>query len=197
MSFTVTHNPSFTVMDWPWVVGNSAILARAPNERIATRVAAALQLQSDIEAANASAKLAPRQLREDEIMVRAREAAIAEEFVVSSRHQEVRTGAFDGISPIKAAARALRDLSKPLADLVPPPVDPDLIEARKIAAAMCRGTALIPGHDPVTEEIADNIEKGTEDRAEIVQASLTAIKRGREMALDELLTPEGVRKLTA
>lgn len=66
-----------------------------------------------------------------------------------------------------------------LADL-PKPVDPDLIEARKIVAARWSGLPEIGGIS------SDNVLAGKHDTHDAVACALAAIKRGRELAAPEV-----------
>lgn len=112
---------------------------------------------------------------EDEILQRAREAAIASgNMPVNATKQQVRSSLYDQWAAVASAARALRDLAKPLSEVVPKPVDPDLIEARKIAAEAMSAY----------RESARAIVNGEQDQSEMMKAALAAIKRGRDMALE-------------
>lgn len=99
---------------------------------------------------------------DQEIMVRAREAAIAAFAYSESTAVSCRNGYFDDSVSVKAFTQALRDLSKPLSEIQP--VEPDLLEARKLAR---------------------EIMSGERDGALSVIAALAGIKRGRELAAQE------------
>ena len=71
----------------------------------------------------------------DEILPRAREAAVARLDWASAQCGEVRSGRIDDYDVIIAAAQALRDAHRPLSELVP--AHPRLQEARELMAAEC------------------------------------------------------------
>lgn len=110
-------------------------------------------------------------MTEEEIMIRAREAYIATftpSWMDDKRAAQIRAGkAADVERALEhwGILRALRDLSKPLSELLPE--DPDLEVARKIAAS----------ENQSTPYAAD----GSDDDI-LVTVALAAIKRGRELA---------------
>jgi hypothetical protein len=63
------------------------------------------------------------------------------------------------------------DTARAIVTALPVPVDPDLIEARRISISFKSG-----------ERISSEILAGERDSEEAVQAILVAIKRGRELA---------------
>jgi hypothetical protein len=105
-------------------------------------------------------------MTEEEILIRAREAAIAEWSFHGIHSELTRNGAYDGKGDFRIAIRALRDLSKPLSEIQP--VDPDLIEAREIVGA--RYLELLPLY-----------RAGRYDSGSTIPIALAAIKRGREL----------------
>lgn len=194
MSHMVEHHPKHEADGWPWLVwdrpgpssGREPI--RCTTERAATRVAQALDL---LDAHSGNYQGEPRifsravPLPEGEIMIRAREAAIAVIGGGEVTKAAVREGLMDGHSDIVTAARALRDLSKPLSEIMPKPVDPDLIEARKLLAE----TAGKPNRDdPLAQRCEENrarVLRGDADKSDEMKTILAAIRRGRELALKE------------
>jgi hypothetical protein len=111
-------------------------------------------------------------LSDDEILIRAREAAIAAGGWVGMA-AKVRAGEMDEGGTILAVARALRDLAKPLDEIRPKVADPDLIEARKIAAGAF-----------ANRNIQEEYIGGSRDKCSDFQRILAAIKRGRELERD-------------
>ena len=131
-------------------------------------------------------------MTEEEIMIRAREAAITiyanrehDPMCVSepraSEDKRLRAGDLDEHYAVRGAAQALRDLSRPLSEIQP--VDPDLVEARR----MCAEDALKTSHVTyqfVTyspEDARAAILAGRMDGFVGVEGRLAAIKRGREL----------------
>ena len=112
-------------------------------------------------------------MTEEEIMIRAREAA-AKIYVDEGSKKAIRGGQWDSGTLVMGAAQALRDLSKPLSEIQP--VDPDLIEARKVA----HDTLMSLGASD-EQIIAGEVLAGERDDAIIMHATLAAIKRGREL----------------
>jgi hypothetical protein len=76
------------------------------------------------------------EMSEAEILTRAREAAIS--VWTEDMHPTARAGRYDSGPTIKAVIRALRDLSKPLSEIVS---DPDKEEARSMAKECGFGAA--------------------------------------------------------
>ena len=145
MTHKVEHSPEHFADRWTWTVldadTSASYCIRCPTASSARRVARALDLldivQNATQAIQINAATFHPSLPEDEILQRAREAAAAVSATDSLLAEGYRRGKYDGPSGcVAAAARALRDLSKPLSEIVPKPVDPDLIEARKIAASI-------------------------------------------------------------
>jgi hypothetical protein len=101
-------------------------------------------------------------MTEDEILVRAREAAIKADYSSIYDESEVRDGRRDDTWPIVCIIQALRDLSKPLSEIQP--VDPDLMEAQ----------AIIGGRVIITSGVPQMIKQ-------IEDIAVAAIKRGREL----------------
>lgn len=101
-------------------------------------------------------------MTEEEILIRAREAAIAApepcDPYCDEARQNIRCGHWDYAYGIPQAARALRDLSKPLSEIQP--VDPDEAEAARMYEDAVLGTDRCPTWR---------------------DAMLRALKRGREL----------------
>jgi hypothetical protein len=96
-------------------------------------------------------------MTEEEIMIRAREAAIATGVWTLGNVERCRRGDFDDYAAMKPFFRVLRDLSKPLSEIQP--VDPDWVEAQSIAA-----------------------QHGWANEFEVwAKCALAALKRGREL----------------
>lgn len=67
-----------------------------------------------------------------------------------------------------------------VASELPVPVDPDLLEAREVAASYCQKGSYIS--ISAGEASANHIRAGLRDDDTFVQAMLAAIKRGKEIA---------------
>ena len=111
-------------------------------------------------------------MTENEALIRAREAFIAQSSLGDHDRSQVRVGAYDSHAVVVTIFRVLLDTNKPLSEIVP--VDPDLIEAREIAAQYWdeRGS-------PWT---ASDILLGRDDDNNIMKIALACIKRGRALA---------------
>jgi len=73
------------------------------------------------------------------------------------------------------------DEARAIVALLPEPVDPDLIEAREIVAKCCKWFSNAADQRLMVPSILDG--SWDEAKAGLVQATLAAIKRGRELAL--------------
>lgn len=108
----------------------------------------------------------------DEILVRAREACVAvlkpESHSRCHCAEEYRRGDNDGGRAVSAILRFHADLGKPLSEIQPP--DPDLLEARKLAAEFSGSAAFKDRH-----------LSGHYDDTPRSKGFLAAIKRGREL----------------
>ncbi len=109
-------------------------------------------------------------MTEDEIMQRAREAVIAELHHSGSSAQSLRSGEWDDCTDVLTAARALRDASKPLAEVLP--VDPDVLLAKEIAADQARQHGW--------PKLGDDIAAGRVKTDVFSTTALAAIKAARK-----------------
>jgi hypothetical protein len=83
-------------------------------------------------------------------------------------------------SPISWDSRHY-DEARAIADHLPKPVDPDLIEARElVAAAVAYGRST---YIPLSPSV-DDFRSGAADAGTLIANTLAAIKRGRELAGD-------------
>ena len=103
----------------------------------------------------------------DEVLIRAREAAIEGDGWPDTDHKNIRSGDFDNLTSIRSIVAYERDRAKPLAEVAPHTVeDPDDRVAYDLYAAQCGGN-LHPWEDRHASSWYRSI--------------LAGIKRGREL----------------
>jgi len=109
-------------------------------------------------------------MTEDEILIRAREACCHSDYTISD-YAGIRAGSYDGHATLLCIHRALRDLDKPLREIVP--VDPDLIAARNVVSAHWLALDCLSN--------AEDARRGEDDGLAIVQCALAGIRAGKAM----------------
>ena len=109
----------------------------------------------------------------DEILPRAREAAVARLDWASAQCGEVRSGRIDDYDVIIAAAQALRDAHRPLSELVP--AHPRLQEARELLAEGYRANGFPENAKILLEGKDDGIDRAA---MQAILAAFDRIERG-------------------